>query len=77
MTRALAMISGGLDSILAAKLIKEHSLSRADFAARVSGLSSFGKTISFLAYDEKIESGDQYIDSLTTKKLSRLISVGA
>ena len=65
------------DVIAAAKLIKEHSLSRADFAARVSGLSSFGKTVSFLAYDEKIESGDQYIDSLTTKKLAKLISTGA
>lgn len=65
------------DVITAARLIKEHSLSRADFAARVSGLSSFGKAVSFLAYDEKIESGDQYITSLTTKKLARLISTGA
>lgn len=65
------------DVIAAAKLIKEHSLSRADFAAQVSGLSSLEKAVSFLAYDEKIESGDQYIASLTTKKLARLISVGA
>ena len=65
------------DVITAARLIKDHSLSRADFAARVSGLSSFEKAVSFLAYDEKIECGDQYIASLTTKKLARLISVGA
>lgn len=65
------------DAIAAARLIKEHSSSRADFAARVSKLSSLGKAVSFLAYDEKIESGDQYIASLTTKKLARLISVGA
>ena len=65
------------DAIAEARLIKEHSLSRAEFAAQVSGLSSFEKAISFLAYDEKIESGDQYIASLTTKKLARLISVGA
>lgn len=65
------------DVIAAARLMKEHSLSRADFAARVSGLSSLGKAVAFLAYDEKIESGDQYIASLTTKKLAKLISVGA
>ena len=65
------------DVIAAARLMKEHSLSRADFAARVSGLSSLGKAVAFLAYDEKIESGDQYIASLATKKLAKLISTGA
>jgi hypothetical protein len=65
------------DVISAARLIKEHSSSRAEFAARVSGLSSLGKAVSFLAYDEKIECGDQYIASLTTKKLAKLMSVGA
>lgn len=65
------------DIITAAREIKSHSISRADFAAQVVKLSSLGKVVSFLAYDGKIESGDQYIDSLTTKKLARLISVGA
>lgn len=65
------------DIITAAREIKSHSISRADFAAQVVKLSSLGKAVSFLAYDGKIESGDQYIDSLTTKKLARLISVGA
>ena len=60
-----------------ARVIKENSSSRKDFAAWVAGLSSLEKAIAFLVYDEKIESGDQYIASLTTKKLARLISTGA
>lgn len=68
-------LSHTIDDIISiAKLIKEHSLSRADFAARVSKLSSLGKVVSFLTYDEKIESGDQYIASLTTKQIIRYLN---
>ena len=74
----IAALSYTIDKgISRARVIKENSSSRKDFAAWVSGLSSLEKAIAFLVYDEKIESGDQYIASLTTKKLARLISTGA
>ena len=74
----IAALSYTIDKdISRARVIKENSSSRKDFAAWVAGLSSLEKAIAFLVYDEKIESGDQYIASLTTKKLSRLISIGA
>jgi len=74
----IAALSHKIDKdISRAKAIKENSSSRKDFAAWVAGLSSLEKAIAFLVYDEKIESGDQYITSLTTKKLARLISTGA
>ena len=63
--------------IARAIVIKELSSSRKDFAAWIAGLSTLEKAIAFLVYDEKIESGDQYIASLTTKKLAKLISTGA
>ena len=74
----IAALSYTIDKdISRARVIKENSSSRKDFAAWVAGLSSLEKAIAFLVYDEKIESGDQYIASLTTKKLARLISTGA
>ena len=74
----IAALSYTIDKdILRTRVIKENSSSRKDFAAWVAGLSSLEKAIAFLVYDEKIESGDQYIASLTTKKLARLISTGA
>ena len=74
----IAALSYTIDKdISRAKVIKENSSSRKDFAAWVAGLSSLEKAIAFLVYDEKIESGDQYIASLTTKKLAKLISIGA
>ena len=74
----IAALSYTIDKdISRARVIKENSSSRKDFAAWVVGLSSLEKAIAFLVYDEKIESGDQYIASLTTKKLARLISTGA
>ena len=74
----IAALSYTIDkNISRARTIKENSSSRKDFAAWVAGLSSLEKAIAFLVYDEKIESGDQYIASLTTKKLAKLISTGA
>lgn len=74
----IAALSYTIDKdISRARVIKENSSSRKDFAAWVVGLSSLEKAIAFLVYDEKIESGDQYIASLTTKKLAKLISTGA
>ena len=74
----IAALSYTIDKdISRARVIKENSSSRKDFAAWVAELSSLEKAIAFLVYDEKIESGDQYIASLTTKKLARLISTGA
>lgn len=74
----IAALSYTIDKdISRARVIKENSSSRKDFAAWVAGLSSLEKAIAFLVYDEKIESGDQYVASLTTKKLARLISTGA
>ena len=74
----IAALSYTIDKdISRARVIKENSSSRKDFAAWVAGLSSLEKAIAFLVYDEKIESGDQYIASLTTKKLAKLISTGA
>ena len=74
----IAALSYTIDKdISRARVIKENSSSRKDFAAWIAGLSSLEKAIAFLVYDEKIESGDQYIASLTTKKLARLISTGA
>lgn len=74
----IAALSHTIDKdISRARAIKENSSSRKDFAAWVAGLSSLEKAIAFLVYDEKIESGDQYVASLTTKKLARLISTGA
>ena len=74
----IAALSYTIDKdISRARAIKESSSSRKDFAAWVTGLSSLEKAIAFLVYDEKIESGEQYITSLTTKKLAKLISTGA
>lgn len=74
----IAALSYTIDKdISRARVIKENSSSRKDFAAWVAGLSSLEKAIAFLVYDEKIDSGDQYVASLTTKKLARLISTGA
>lgn len=74
----IAALSYTIDKdISRARAIKENSSSRKDFAAWVAGLSSLEKAIAFLVYDERIESGDQYIASLTTKKLAKLISIGA
>ena len=74
----IAALSYTIDKdISRTRVIKENSSSRKDFAAWVAGLSSLEKAIAFLVYDEKIESGDQYIASLTTKKLAKLISTGA
>lgn len=74
----IAALSYTIDKdISRARVIKENSSSRKDFAVWVAGLSSLEKAIAFLVYDEKIDSGDQYIASLTTKKLAKLISTGA
>ena len=61
------------DIIFVASFYKKITSSRKEFAKIYKDGTNIEKTIAFLAYDEKIDSGKTFIESLSTKKIINYI----
>ena len=61
------------DIIFVASFYKKITSSRKEFAKIYEDGANIEKTIAFLAYDEKIDSGKTFIESLSTKKIINYI----